>query len=237
MEDSSDVIAWRGIVTVVLIALVVTAVPAGAQVADGEHPERRGPERWEGEIAAIERRFAARATPQADVVFVGSSSIRRWNVATSFPGLDAVNHGFGGSHLEDAVHFFDRVVAPAMPRIVVLYAGDNDINDGRSPEAVSDDFARFLARVDLEVPSCERVIWVSIKPSIKRWRLRDSIREANERVRRTCAAHPKAEYADIWTPSLDEAGLPRRELLADDDLHLSAAGYALWAEVVGPLLR
>jgi len=55
-------------VPVVLIALVVTAVPAGAQVADGGHPERRGPERWEGEIAAIERRSAARATPQADVV-------------------------------------------------------------------------------------------------------------------------------------------------------------------------
>lgn len=201
---------------------------------------KKGPERWEESIATIEKQYAARRSVRpgggADVVFVGSSSIRRWDLQKSFPGLDAVNHGFGGSQLSDSVHFFSRVVIPAKPRIVVLYAGDNDLSDGKTPDIVVRDFEQFLGRVDRELPECERCVWICIKPSIKRWKLRNEIRETNERIRNICETHPKAEYADVWGPSLNAEGEPLRELLADDDLHLTDAGYEVWSSVLRPLL-
>ena len=201
---------------------------------------KKGPERWEENIAAIEKQFTERQTMRpgggAEVVFVGSSSIRRWDLTKSFPELDAVNHGFGGSQLSDSVHFFSRVVAVAKPRVVVLYAGDNDLSDGKTPDVVVRDFQQFLARMDTELPACERCVWICIKPSIKRWKLRDEIRETNERIRKICEQHPKAEYADVWGPGLNAAGEPRRELLAEDDLHLTDAGYEVWSSVLRPLL-
>jgi lysophospholipase L1-like esterase len=215
-------------------ALWLTAAPGQC---DEQQKKPKSPERWEQDIQAIEKRLAARRAPQADVLFVGSSSIRRWDLAKSFPGVDAVNHGFGGSQLSDSLHFFSRVVAPAQPRVVVLYAGDNDLSDGKTPEIVVRDFENFLSRVTSELPKCQKVIFISIKPSIKRWKLRDAIRAANERIRKICEENPLAEYADVWTPALNSAGEPRRELLSDDDLHLSEAGYELWNRILLPLLK
>jgi lysophospholipase L1-like esterase len=243
-SSEAQMITRRVLLAAGLVTLVSWSCPEfvhGQSAATAEKSNaKKGPERWEGDIAAIEKRFAARVqsgVSRADVVFVGSSSIRRWELSKSFPELDAVNHGFGGSQLSDSVHFFSRVVAPAKPRIVVLYAGDNDLNDGKTPDVVVSDFEKFLACVDRDLPSCERVIWVCIKPSIKRWKLRDAIQATNERIRKICEAHPKAVYADVWGPSLNAAGEPKRDLLAEDDLHLTDAGYEVWASVVGPLLK
>jgi hypothetical protein len=35
---------------------------------------------------------------------------------------------------------------------------------------------------------------------------------------------------------LDAAGRPRPELLRDDGLHMTAAGYAIWSDALRPLL-
>ncbi|MFM7059196.1 MAG: GDSL-type esterase/lipase family protein [Planctomycetota bacterium] len=216
------------------VVFLLLAVPGQT---DENPKQKKSPERWENEIQAIEKKLADRNPQSADVVFVGSSSIRRWDLAKSFPELNAMNHGFGGSQLADSVHFFSRVVTAARPRVVVLYAGDNDLSDGKTPDTVVRDFEAFLARVNDELPNCQKLIFISIKPSIKRWKLRDSIRETNERIRKICDAHPRAVYADVWTPSLNAAGEPRRELLSDDDLHLTDAGYDVWCRVLLPLLK
>lgn len=222
-----------------LLAIVTAMLllPAEPGCTDEKPKQTKSPERWENEIQAIEKKLAARNSHHADVVFVGSSSIRRWDLAKSFPELNAVNHGFGGSQLADSVHFFSRVVTAAKPRVVVLYAGDNDLSDGRSPDIIVSDFEEFLARVDDELPECQKVIFISIKPSIKRWKLKDAIRWTNDRIRKLCEQHPRAEYADVWTPSLNAAGEPRRELLSSDDLHLTDAGYDVWNRTLLPLLK
>lgn len=194
------------------------------------------PEKWEADIASLEARFARRTSPTARVVFVGSSTIRRWPLKTAFPNLDAVNHGFGGSFLSDAVHFFDRIVKPANPEIIVLYAGDNDLNARKSPDTVVSDFQAFLDKVDQSLPHCRKILFLSIKPSIKRWKNRENILRTNQRIQSLCNQHPRAEYVDLWQISLDSSGQPRRDLLDADNLHLSEAGYELWSSTLTPLL-
>ena len=40
----------------------------------------------------------------------------------------------------------------------------------------------------------------------------------------------KLAYVDVFTPMLDAAGQPRRELFLEDGLHMNASGYAIWRD-------
>lgn len=195
-----------------------------------------GPARWEPDIRAFEEQDAREAPARGGVVFVGSSSIRLWKLEESFPKLQALNRGFGGSHLADSVHFAERIVLKYEPRIVVIYAGDNDIASGKTAQQVGDDFRAFVRTVHARLPQT-RILFIAIKPSIKRWQLVDVIRAANAQVERTCAADERLEFIDVFQPMLDGDGRPRKELFADDGLHLNERGYALWTTLLEPHLR
>ena len=102
-------------------------------------------EKWEQDIAAFEAADKASPPPQGAIVFVGSSTVRLWKtLAEDFPHHNVINRGFGGSELADSVHFADRIVTPYKPRLIVLFAGTNDINAGKSPEQVFSDFKAFV---------------------------------------------------------------------------------------------
>ena len=95
------------------------------------------PHRWEPAIQKFEAEDKQTPPVKGGIVFIGASSIVRWtNLAESFPGLKVVNRGFGGSELAESVKYASRVVVPHAPRIVVLYAGENDLNRGVTPEVM-----------------------------------------------------------------------------------------------------
>src|SRR5581483_5501904 len=116
-----------------LLAISTSALSAPTVVAATS-------DRWESEIQAFERQDAKRRPPENAILFVGSSSVRLWKLKESFPNLDVINRGFGGSELADTVHFAERIVIPYRPRLVVLYAGDNDLAAGKKPKQVLADF-------------------------------------------------------------------------------------------------
>jgi hypothetical protein len=124
--------------------------------------------RWEKDVAAFEKQDRDSPPPRNAVLFVGSSTIRMWDLKKSFPETEAINRGFGGSQLADAAHFAPRIVVKYEPRLVVLYAGDNDIAAGKSPEQVAADFGSFVETVRKGLPMA-RVLFLSIKPSPRRW--------------------------------------------------------------------
>ena len=194
------------------------------------------PSRWEKYIA----RFAAadkNQMPQPDgVLFIGSSSIRMWKtLEQDFPGLPVINRGFGGSQIADSNHFAGRIVHPYKPRQIVLYAGDNDVAGGKSPETVLADFQQFLKTVRAKLPKV-RVSFIAIKPSLSRWKLSGKMAMANSLVRDACGKDKRLDYIDIWLPMLGDNGKPRPDLFLGDGLHLNAKGYALWTSIVKPHL-
>ncbi len=193
--------------------------------------------KWEKDIAAIEARIQSGESRQGSILFVGSSSIRLWKLNESFPGRATSNHGFGGSQMADSVHFFERIVAPVKPAVIVIYAGDNDIAQKKTPQTVAEDFAQFAAKVKEQVPDCRRVIYVAIKPSVKRWALADTIKATNQLIRTRCENDERLHFLDIWTPMLDANGQPRQELLLEDGLHMNADGYQIWNLALEPLLK
>jgi len=180
---------------------------------------------YEPEVRALEKTRLGVPHP---VVFYGSSSIRLW------PRLDSsevINRGFGGSTLEACVYFFERLVVPLRPRSLVVYAGDNDLGDGRSPEQVLGYFKQLAGRIEQHLPGVP-FGYISVKPSLARVGILDRIYRANELIEREIGRHPSAYFIPVAGYMVDAAGLPRQELFLADGLHMSLAGYRLWEQLL-----
>ncbi|MDP9204628.1 MAG: SGNH/GDSL hydrolase family protein [Gemmatimonadota bacterium] len=195
------------------------------------------PSQWEPDIARFEATDRTNPPRAGSIVFVGSSSIRMWEtLETDFPGLPVLNRGFGGSQLSDAVMFANRIVVPYKPRVVILYAGDNDLAEGKTPARVLGDFKNFVAIIERELPTT-RLAFVAIKPSIARANIIDKIRQTNQLIRDYVGTDNRLAYVDVFTPMLDSSGQPRRELFRDDGLHMNDKGYAIWRALIMPVIR
>jgi lysophospholipase L1-like esterase len=195
-------------------------------------------DRWHNELAAFARADQERFPAPGGVVFVGSSTVRMWTrLAQDFPRVPAgvVNRGFGGSTLNDCSLFARDLVVRYKPRQVVVYAGDNDLAEGRTPLQVLDSFARFANAVRAELPDT-RISFVSVKPSPSREQLLPQIRETNHVISAYLNLLPNSEFIDIYTPMLGADGRPRMELFRGDRLHMTDEGYRLWQSVIGPHL-
>lgn len=216
--------SWRRLLPLLLIALLALA------------PVRGAPEKW---AADIDRLTAGDAThpPATDgTVFIGSSSIRRWaTLAEDFPDVGAVNRGFGGSELADSVFYFERLVLPHRPRAVVVYAGENDLWAGQPPEKVLADFRAFRTKLQATLPDA-RLLYLAIKESPQRARIRDQVLATNRLIAAECAADPRCTFVDVATPLLDARGGTRPELYVEDGVHLRPEGYRIWTAVLGPVL-
>jgi lysophospholipase L1-like esterase len=192
---------------------------------------------WSEAMAAFAREDAARPSPPGAVLFVGSSSIRLWStLAADFPGMPVINRGFGGSHIADSVYHFERLVSPHRPRLVVFYAGTNDLAAGKTPEAVAGDFRAFCDQLHAARPEA-RIIFISIQLSPARWQHRDKFALANTYIAAFCAADPRRRLLDTNAAMLTPDGQARPEFFHADQLHLSPAGYAMWCRLLAPLLQ
>lgn len=192
---------------------------------------------WSADMAAFAAQDAASPSPAGSVLFTGSSSIRLWqSLAQDFPGVATVNRGFGGSQVVDSLVHFDRIVLPHHPRLVVYYAGTNDIAAGKSAQEVARDFAAFCERLHAARPDA-KVLFISLQYAPARWHLRSRMAEANELIAKFCAADPRRRFLDTNPAMLGADGQPRLELYSSDRLHMSAAGYAVWTKLVTPLLH
>jgi len=191
---------------------------------------------WNADIAAFQAVDRAHPPAPGAVLFIGSSSIRMWTSLTAdFPGVRTINRGFGGSEIDDATIFADRIVAPYRPRAIVMYAGDNDLQDGDSPAQVRDDFAAFVRQARSFDPGVP-IAFIAIKPSVARRTLLPRIREANALVREYAATQRSVAYLDAFTPMLGRDGQPQARWFIQDGLHMNRSGYELWAGVVKPWL-
>ncbi len=226
--------------TTLLLAVLLAACASAPPASSGAAPQAVDPvssPQWAQDMAAFAAQDAKDPPPAHPVVFTGSSSVRMWaSLADDFPGVPVLNRGFGGSQLRDAVWYADQVAVRYAPREVVLYAGDNDIDAGRTPQQVLADFRAFVARIRRDLPGVP-IAWIAIKPSLARVDQLPAQREANALVRAEAARMRDVAFIDVATPMLGDDGRPRPELFGEDGLHMNRAGYALWRQVVAPYLR
>ena len=168
-----------------------------------------------------------------ETIFYGSSSIRMWtSLYNDFKEIKPINLGFGGSTLAACVWFFDRIMTPYQPKRFIIYAGDNDLGDGRHPEEVLIFFQQLVAQVKEkfgEIPC----YFISLKPSLSRWALIEQFKYTNQLIENEIIRLDNNwQFINVFKEMVDAAGKPKTELYVKDGLHLSNAAYSLWEEVI-----
>lgn len=194
------------------------------------------PEQWAEEITQLTATDTPESPAKNGVVFVGSSSIRLWEtLAQDFPHVTTINRGFGGSEMNDSVFYFEKIVAPYRPRVVVLYAGENDLSSGKAPGKLAAEFTELQAKVRAQLPAA-RLLFISIKPSPSRAAHHEAFKNANTLIAAQCARDPLSTFVDVASSMYTPDGSPNEALFVADRLHLNAEGYALWTRILSPLL-
>ncbi|GAA0767101.1 GDSL-type esterase/lipase family protein [Ideonella azotifigens] len=189
--------------------------------------------RWRESLDAFAAADRTAAPQPGGVLFVGSSSIRLWgNLETQFDQQPSViKRGFGGSRLSDVARYLDRLVLPYQPRLVVVYAGDNDLAEGATPQDVLKSFQTLVEGVKAALPDT-RIAYLSIKPSPLRASLMPSIHDTNALIAAYADKTANLDFIDIYSKMLDSQGQPRPELFLEDRLHMNEQGYALWRKEI-----
>ena len=213
---------------------IAAVVPHPAPVVEVDLHDGRSPIplRWEQHFA----RFAAadRAQPPVagGVVFVGSSSIDFWrDLPAQFPAHRVTQRGLAGATMADCLRLVDRLVLPYHPRTVVIYAGDNDLAAGTTPEQILAQYVDLVRAVRRDLPAA-KLVFVSIKPSPSRTALMPLIRHTNRLIADYTAADPALAFVDVFAAMLDHDAQVRRELFLADGLHMAAPGYLLWHDAI-----
>jgi lysophospholipase L1-like esterase len=163
-------------------------------------------------------------------LFVGSSSIRLWDVAQSFPALHPINRGFGGATVGDVLFRYDQIIAGVKPKSVIVYVGENDVALGEPDDQVAAAVLKLLGRLRTDYPEA-RIAYLSMKPTPQRWELYPRMAEINAAVR--ARAGQEFDYLDVGAALLSPSGQPDADYFADDGLHMNARGYSVWNGIVG----
>ncbi|MDN8612429.1 SGNH/GDSL hydrolase family protein [Variovorax ginsengisoli] len=229
-------LAFAGMVAAQAEPLPGSAAPGPAATPSPAYSAARA--RWQGDLAAFAAADREQLPEPGGVVFVGSSTIRMWSrLAQDFNQQPVVvNRGFGGSTMADCSLFASELVVRYRPRLVLVYAGDNDLAEGRTPLQVLESFAQFASTVRAALPDT-RIAYISVKPSPSREKLLPGIRETNNVIGAYLKRLPNSDYIDVFTPMLAADGRPRAELFRGDRLHLNDEGYRLWQSVIASHLQ
>jgi len=194
-------------------------------------------EQWEKSIDAFEQQDKENKPLPGSIVFVGSSSIVKWeSLEQDFPDKVTLNRGFGGSQTDEVHYYAFRTLFPYKPKQVVIYVGDNDIAAGKSPERVFTDLKDFFEDIRYQLPKT-KITFIAIKPSPSRWKFMEQYTQTNNMVKEYLKNFKNSSYVDIVKPMLMENGRPNPEYFLSDSLHMTAAGYDVWTKAVAPHLE
>jgi lysophospholipase L1-like esterase len=193
------------------------------------------PLKWEPAITKFEKEDLETPPPSGVNLFVGSSSIVMWNVANFFPEHKVLNRGFGGSQFSDLLYYVNRVVTPYKPAKIFIYEGDNDIFVGEDPRHILKEAKKVRKIIARKLPGVP-VVFISAKPSVARWKFKKQYESLNQGLKKYAKKARNTEYADVWSPMLDQTGNVFTHIFREDGLHMNDEGYKIWQAVLNAYL-
>jgi lysophospholipase L1-like esterase len=200
------------------------------------HPPVQPP--FWNEIAEFKKQDSLQRPPSGAILFVGSSSFRKWtNLQGYFPGYPVINRGFGGSTFPDVIRYAGDIIYPYHPKQVVIYCGDNDlaVSDSVTSTIVFNRFVRLYDLIRTHLKNVD-IVYVSIKPSPSREKLMPRMEEVNDMIRDFMAKYSHAAFVDVYHPMLTAQGKPMDDLFISDKLHMNEKGYKIWQQILLPYL-
>jgi len=224
-----------------LLTLLITANPIAAQQptdSASHQPALSHPPPFWNEIADFKKQDSVQRPPSGAILFVGSSSFRKWtNVQSYFPGYTIINRGFGGSTFPDVIRYAGEIIFPYHPKQVVIYCGDNDlaVSDSVTAAMVFNRFVHLYEMIRSRLKVVD-IVYVSIKPSPSRQKLMPRMEAANDMIRDFMAKYSHAAFVDVYHSMLTPQGQPIDSLFVSDKLHMNDKGYKIWQQALLPYL-
>jgi lysophospholipase L1-like esterase len=184
-------------------------------------------------IKTYDKIYEPRANP---IVFVGSSSIRKWaDLQQAFGSYNVMNRGVGGEIIDDCIFYLDDMVFAYKPRQIVLYVGENDLpNEKNTADSVFNKTVVLYKLIRAKLPETP-IVYISFKPSPSRDKYQQKAATANKMIQQFLAKEKNTVFVDIYTPMLKD-GKSRPELFVGDMLHMNQQGYDIWDKAVKPYL-
>jgi lysophospholipase L1-like esterase len=217
------------------VAFVALGGLTAGQVGAAQAPPAGG-NRFEPNVRAYEETDRADPPPKGAILLAGDSQFYRWKTLhEDLPGYTIVNRGIDSFQTSDLVYFVDRIVLPYRPRLIVLHVGGNDVNTGKSPEQILEDFKSFVARVRAKLPTVP-IAFSSITPGPGRWNQAAQRKAANLAVKNYIATQEHLAFIDLWDAMLTADGQPREDLWVADRIHPNHEGYLIRVRIMRPLL-
>ncbi|MEO1717050.1 MAG: GDSL-type esterase/lipase family protein [Planctomycetota bacterium] len=177
--------------------------------------------------------------PPGGIVFVGSSSIRRWEQLTrDFNDYRIIQRGFGGSQLEDLNFWVNELVLSYQPTAVVVWSGTNDLSSGQTGIEVFNDYLTFVGLVQAQQPDVD-IFYLGVTPTPANDSTTIERDTANGLIEAETLTDPKQHYVDLPTPfyALNPPAGPDFTALYVDPVHLNRAGYDLWTTIIRPAVE
>ncbi|WP_304069048.1 GDSL-type esterase/lipase family protein [Pedobacter glucosidilyticus] len=186
------------------------------------------------EIAQYKKQDSLQFPQKNAVLFVGSSSLRLWkDLENVFKAHGAINRGFGGSTLADAIYYADAIIYPYQPKHIFIYSGENDIASGASVDVTVDRFKILFNLIRKQIPKA-RISYISIKPSISREKFDAAFQDANAKIKSFLSSKPATDFIDVYQAMLAENGKVRQDIFIQDNLHMNQKGYDIWIKALKP---
>lgn len=189
------------------------------------------------QAAALAARLGSMALPKRPIIVYGSSTVRLWpDVAVGMGRRDVVPVGFGGATLRDCVDFYDLLVQPLAPRLLVLAAGTNDIEKHNAgPSEILDLVEELIATARATQPALPVAV-LTLKPAPFHGERMPIIRAANGLLADRLSTLKGVTLIDIYAAFVTAADQADPRFYAEDMRHLNDDGYAAWNSTIAAAL-
>lgn len=175
--------------------------------------------------------------PANPILFVGSSSIRKWDdLERTFASYVVMNRGVGGAVINDMIGYANDLIFSYHPRQIFIYVGENDLVDkSTTADSILQRTKRLIQLIRTEMPDVP-VDYISIKPSPVRAQVIDKAIEANTLIRDYLKSQKNIVFIDVFKFMITPDGKSRPELFGPDMLHMNKTGYEIWRKAIEPYL-
>ncbi|KAA2243505.1 GDSL family lipase [Chitinophaga agrisoli] len=214
-----------------LILFLLFSIAAGLNANAQEKP------RFWDDVQTIKKYDHIYQPPVGPVLFIGSSSIRKWDdLEHDFASFNVLNRGVGGTVINDIIRYLPELVFDYKPKQIVIYVGENDLPDETvTSDTILQRTILLYRKIREHLPNVP-IAYISLKPSPVREQYIAIAGAANKKLKQFFDGEQNCRFIDIFHPMLNKEGRPRPELFVKDMLHMNKEGYAIWEKAVRPVL-
>jgi lysophospholipase L1-like esterase len=194
------------------------------------------PSKFAGEV----EKFSTLPPPEpGGILLVGSSIFKRWtNAVSDLAPLPVTNRAFGGSQTSHQLTFFDQVVPPCRPGLIVWYCGSNDIKGKKESSSVLQRTEEWLGKV-AQADQATRVLLVSVirSPQKRRDGQLEAVDAVNLGYEELSRKKDGVFYVDVNPALQTSEGESKVELYVADGLHFNVTGYNQMTTILKPAIK